>query len=238
MNNFIRNTFFFSVACFSVTVNAQKSKNDSILLKADSIVLSLTSQDFFDNITRDNNIHLTEWTSMSSMTDLTKVNNSNYKKNNSFITYMVIYSLKEPIRFNNMHIINEIGGLGPAGAFIEFDSKLNLINPPKFTEESNLKRELKAFERFKAARIISVSDAKKVSETKFAENSKEPIFSSLFIYDTNSDRFYWEIKKFKGFQKVTIETVYINAETSDFMNKKTSSLYRTFWQALFNNKMI
>lgn len=217
---------------------AQLTKNDSILKIADSIIISMTSAEYFEVLERDTVPFKQEWTRMSNMSDLTKLNSQTYKKENTFITYSINYRLNEYVNKHNLHVINEIGGMGPAGVFIELNETYRLINPQSFTIESNAKYEYKGYQRYISATFISKEDAKDVASNHFSENMKEPYSNTLFIYDVRADRFYWRIEKFKGFRNVKTEEIFINAENGEFIDKKTMPIRRNFWQALFDYRGI
>ena len=216
---------------FSTSGFAQISKNDSILKIADSLVVSMTSLEYFNALERDS----IPWISMLDMTEL---NNETYKKENNFTPHSVYYHYKRSINFNNLHTINEIGGMGPAGVFIELDENFKLINPNSFTTKSNAERQLIAFKRYTSGKFITVTKAKEIADKSFSPKTKSSYGNTLFIYDTNNDIFYWRIEKFKGFRKGTVEEVYINAESSKFVEKRTYLMSRTFWRALFNYRLL
>lgn len=87
---------------------AQLTKNDSILKIADSIIISMTSAEYFEVLERDTVPFKQEWTRMSNMSDLTKLNSQTYKKGNTFITYSINYRLNEYVNKHNLHVINEM----------------------------------------------------------------------------------------------------------------------------------
>ncbi len=211
----------------------QLTKNDSILMISDSLVISLTGHDYFEALERDTVPYMQEWTKISDITDLTKTSSSNYKEKNTFITYSVHYKLKSNVNDKNLYVINEFGGLGPAGLYLEFNNKLELINSRRFSIESHIKNEYKAYQRYLNSTFITKEKAKLIAEKYFSKGMKPKYWTTLFIYDIRSDLFYWCIEKEKGFMKVTEESVYINAEDAEYIDKKTSNYRQSFWMALF-----
>lgn len=217
---------YLSVLIFSPTfLNGQNPDYSDIISVADRIVIELTNKEYFDHLKRDS----IPFDAHFEMMDSTYT----YPK-----TYSVIYFLKNPDEFNNMHVINEIGGLGPAGIFVELNDKLELIEPPRFSMESEAKRQLRAFNKFKATDLISKGNAENIADKYFSEKFKKPIGNYLFIYDSNANLFLWRFEKFKGFKKVIVEEVFVDAETGKFVRKKETPYGRNFWQALFNYKGI
>ncbi|MGF1636846.1 MAG: hypothetical protein ACFCUU_07210 [Cyclobacteriaceae bacterium] len=225
-------TLFLTI-CLSQQITAQLTKNDSIVMIADSLVISMTSQEYFEVLEREDVPYKQEWTKMSSMTDLTKINSSNYKKENTFATYSIHYKLKNSVNDKNLLVINEIGGMGPAGVFIELDEQYELVNPRRFTIESKAKYEYKAYQRYLNSNFITKEKARLVAEEYFSKGMKEKYWAVQFIYDTRSDIFYWCVRKEKGFKKVAEESVYINAENAEYIDKKTHNYSQSFWMALF-----
>jgi len=218
---------------FIQQITAQLTQNDSIIMIADSLIISMTSQEFFEVLEREAVPHKQEWTKMSSMTDLTKTNSSNYKKENTFVTYSIHYELKSSVNDKNLHIVNQIGAKGPAWVYIELDEKYEIVNPRRFTRESDIKNKYKAYQRSLNSEFISKEKARLVAEEYFSEGMKEKYWAVQFIYDTRSDIFYWCVKKEKGFKKITEESVYINAENAEYIDKKTHNYSQSFWMALF-----
>lgn len=218
--------YLLSLLVFSPTfLNGQNQDYSDIISLADSIVIQLTNQEYFDHLKRysipfDGHLELMD-------------SSYAYPK-----TYSVIYFLKNPDEFNNMHVINEIGGLGPAGIFVKFDDKLELIEPRRFSMESKAKRQLKAFNRFRTTDLISKENAENIADKCFSEKFKKPYGNRLFIYDSNADLFLWRFRKFKGFMKVVVEEVFIDAETGKFVRKEETPYGRNFWQALFDYRGI
>ena len=218
--------YFFSLIVFSpIFLNGQNPDFSDIISAADKIVIQLTNQEYFDHLKRDS----IPFDGHFEMMDSTYA----YPK-----TYSVIYFLKNPNEFNNMQVINEIGVLGPAGIFVELNDKLELIEPLRFSMESMAKRQLEAFNKFKTTDLISKDNAENVADKYFSEKFKKPYGNYLFIYDSNSDLFLWRFEKFKGFKKVIVEEVYIDAVSGKFIRKKETPYRRSFWQALFDYKGI
>lgn len=225
--------FLIILSFFSQIGNSQTSKNDSILKISDSILISMTSLEYFSALERDTIPDRQEWTKVSDMTDLTKVNSESYKRENTFITYGIYYKLKKPKNNYDLYVINEIGTMGPAGVFIELNDKYELVNPRSFTTESNVKYEFKAYQRYLSSTFITKEKAKLVAEDYFSKGMKDKNWAVQLMYDVRIDLFYWHVKKEKGFKKVIEETVYVNAENSEYIDKKTHKYSQNFWLALF-----
>lgn len=206
-------------------LNGQNPDFSDINSIADKIVIQLTNQEYFDHLKRDSIPFDGHFETVDSTYAYPK-------------TYSVRYSLKNPNDFNNMHVINEIGSLGPAGMFVELNDKLELIEPRRFSMESEAKKQLSAFNRFKSTDLISKENAENSADKYFSEKFKRPNGNYFFIYDSNSDLFLWQFKKFKAFKKGIVEEVYIDAMTGEFIRKKETPIIRSFWQALFNYKGI
>ena len=218
--------YFFSLIVFSPTfLNGQNPNYSDFISVADKIVIRLTNQEYFDHLKRDSIPFDAYFEMMDSIYTYPKI-------------YSVTYVLKNRNEFNNMHVINEIGGLGPAGMFVELNDKLELIEPRRFSMESEAKRQLKAFNRFKTTNLILKENAENIADKYFSEKFKKPYGNYLFIYDSNADLFLWRFEKFKGFKKVVVEEVFIDAETGKFVRKKETPFVRNFWKALFDYRGI
>lgn len=217
---------FISFIFFSPAfINGQNPDYSDILSVADKIVINLTNQEYFDHLQRDS----IPFDGHFEMVDSTYA----YPK-----TFTVIYVLKNPGEFNDMHVINEIGVLGPAGISIELNDRLELIEPRGFSMESAAKRQQRAFNKFKTTDFISKENAENIADKYFSEKFKKPYGDYLFIYDSNPDLFLWRFEKFKGFKKVIAEEVYIDAVSGRFKQKKEIPYRRSFWKALFDYKGI
>jgi len=203
----------------------QKPLPSEINSKADEIVIQLTNREYFDHLTRDS--IPVEW-------DYIRLDSTIFYPK----TYSVLYFLKNRDEFNNMHIINEFGGIGPAGILVELNDKLELIEPGTFSMESWAQRQLRAFEKFKTTDLISKDKAENSADNYFPDNVKKPDGYSLFLYDSNTDLFLWRFEKFKGFRKGIIEEVFIDAESGRFVRKEATPFTRSFWQALFHYRRI
>jgi hypothetical protein len=225
-------SFFLLILIFKQAY-PQATKKDSILMIADSLIISMTSQKYFEVLERDTVPNIQEWTRMSRMTGLIKTSDSNHKEENTFVTYSVYYKLKNSVNDKNLHVINEIGALGPAGVFIDLNEKYELVNPGRFTIESNTKHEYKAYQRYLNSNFITKEKARLVAEKYFSKGMKAKFWAVQLIYDTRSDLFYWSVRKEKGFKKVVEESVYINAENAEYIDKKTLNVSQSFWMALF-----
>lgn len=218
--------YLLSLLVFCPTfLNGQIQHYSDIISVADSTVIHLTNQEYFDNLKRDSIPFVAHFEMVDSINPYPE-------------TYSVIYFLKNPNEFNNLHVINENGVLRPAGLFIELNDKLKLIEPRRFSMESEAKRQLKALNKFRTRDLISKENAENIADKYFSDKFKKPHGNYLFIYDSNTDLFLWRLGKFKGFLKVVVEEVFINAETGKFVTKKETLYGRNFWQALFNSRGI
>ena len=85
-----------------VFLNGQKPDHSEINSKADEFVIQLTNREYFDHLKRDS--IPVEW-------DYIRMDSTIFYPK----TFSVLYFLKDRDEFNNMHVINEFGGIGPAG---------------------------------------------------------------------------------------------------------------------------
>jgi hypothetical protein len=220
-------TTIFLLVTFTFPLFSQSNDlKERIWRITDSIIIERSSPDYLRNLVRDSIIWVI--TKADSIESLNSISNCPDKCKE----YKVSYETRSKNGYI-LHTFYEGKGLGPAGIDIELESCLRL----KFI--SNIEAEYKAFKRYNSAILISASEAKKVSAKYFTIGYKDPISSQLITYDLKNDEFIWRMRKYKGFMNVTLETVFIDAENSKFLNKETEKLRRySIWKAIFRQSHI
>ncbi len=199
---------------------AQESANESdIWRKTDSVLLTQTSRQFLNSLTR-NDLYFSDLTPLDSV-------NTSYRKR----TVNVSYTIKSDNGFI-LHQRTSSKGLSPVGAYFELDSNNSII----YTSDLDLSYQ--AFKTKSATNVMNSEKAKTISEEHFSSKMKFPILPCLQIYDVELKKVLWQIDKFSGFTNIKKETVEIDAETGELINKSTDSYKRTFWRAIFRNKRV
>ena len=217
-----RKTFFlFCLISFAPVCSfGQSDFYSQICAKTDKIVIELTNQEYFDHLRRDSVPIEANFVSVSDPDGCAQK------------TYTVFYYLKNPNDFQDMYVL-DAGTLSRAGMHVELDNNLEPFEPTKRSVKSRAEKQLAAYNRFKSAELITKEEAEHLSEMYFPDKFKKN-FTGILIYDSGSDSFLWQFEKFKGFRKVTIEEVNINAETGKFEKKNSHQYRRSFWRALFD----
>jgi len=192
-------------------ITSQIKLGDSILRVTDSIVISLTSLEYFNLLLKDSTSYITE------MTDGT----------NTYKSYSVSYWLKNRTKsFRNLHTINYLGDLGPAKFSIPIETTLGLNTTRFIRAKQKIEKQFIAYKRYLNADFIPLENAKKIAEEYFIPNSNAQFSDYYFIYNTINDKFYWRINKYKGYGIDTIQEIDINAETSVIENNETIIIHR------------
>ncbi|WP_258105877.1 hypothetical protein [Marinoscillum sp. MHG1-6] len=210
------------ITCFLITILcdllAQGSARErDIWRTTDSILVTQTSRQFLNSLKR-NDLYFSDLTPLDSV-------NTSYRKR----TVNVSYTIQSDNGFI-LHQRTSGKGLGPVGAYFELDSNNSII----YTSDLDLSYQ--AFKTKSATNVMNSEKAKTISEEHFSSNMKFPILPCLQIYDDELTKVLWQIDKFSGFMNVKKETVEIDAETGELINKRTASFKRNFWRAVFQNK--